>query len=82
MEKEKQIKGDIIKLKEKYVLKHMEDDRKKKSENTEQSREKARSKKWEEVIAEDVDTEEVYWLNLDEWKVKRKEENVEGLWGM
>ena len=23
---------------------------------------------------------EVYWLNLDEWEVKREEENEEGLW--
>ena len=29
---------------------------------------------------EDVDTGEMYWLNLDEWEVKREEENEEGLW--
>ena len=29
---------------------------------------------------EDVDTGEVYWLNLGEFEVKKEEENEEGLW--
>ena len=42
---------------------------------------KARNKKWgRSYNVEDVDTGEVYWLNLDEWKVKRKEETAETLW--
>ena len=79
--KEKEIKINIIKFKEKYALKHKEDDRKKKVRIL--SREgKARSKKWgRSYNVEDVNTGEVYWLNLDEWVVKREEENEEGLWG-
>ena len=77
--KEKEIKINIIKFKEKYALKHKEDDRKKKVRIL--SREgKARSKKWgRSYNVEDVDTGEVYWLNLDEWEVKREEETAEAL---
>ena len=79
-EKETRKKENIIKLKENYVLKHKEGDRKKKVRIL--SREgKARSKKWgRSYNVEDVDTGEVYWLNLDEWEVKKEEENEEGLW--
>ena len=43
---------------------------------------KARNKKWgRSYNVEDVDTGEVYWLNLDEWEVKREEETAEALWG-
>ena len=42
---------------------------------------KARSQKWgKSYNVKDVDTGEVYWLNLDEWEVKKEEENEEGLW--
>ena len=80
-EKEKQIKGNIIKLKEKYALKHKEDDRKKKVRILSRAG-KVRSKKCgRSYNVEDVDTGDVHWLKLDEWEVKREEVNEEGLWG-
>ena len=43
---------------------------------------RARNKKWERSYnVKDVDMVEMYWLNLDEWEVKRKEETAEPLWG-
>ena len=80
-EKEKKLKGNIIKLKEKYALNHKEDDQKKKVRILSRVG-KARSKKWgRSYNVKDVNTGEVYWLNLDEWEVKREEETAEGLWG-
>ena len=69
-----------IKLKENYALKH-EDDRKKKAKTLSRAG-KAKSKKWgRSYNVEDVDTGEVYWLNLDEWELDN-EENIEvGLLG-
>ena len=80
-EKEKQLKWNIIKLKEKYALRNKEDDRMKKVRILSRVR-KARSKKWgRSYNIEDVDMGEVYWLNLDEWEVKREEKTAEALWG-
>ena len=58
--------------KENYVLKHKEDDRKKRVRILSRAG-KARSRKWgRSYNVEDVDTGEMYWLNLDEWEVKRR----------
>ena len=55
-----------IKLKENYALKYKDDDRKKKVKILSRAGE-AKSKKWGR--SNNVDTGEVYGLNLDEWEV-------------
>ena len=78
-EEEKQKKENKIKLKENYVLKHKEDDRMKKVRILSKAG-KVRSKKsGRSYNMEDVDMGEVYWLNFDEWEVKREEESEERL---
>ena len=43
---------------------------------------KANSKKWgRSYNVEDVDTGEVYWLNLDEWEVENEKDIEVGLLG-
>ena len=62
-------------------MKHKEDNRKKKVRILSRMG-KVRNKKWgRSYNVEDVDTAKVYWLNFDEWEVKREQENDEGLWG-
>ena len=53
-------------MKENYALKRKEGDRKKKVKILSRAG-KAKSKKWGRSY--NVDTGEVYWLNLDEWEV-------------
>ena len=69
-EEEREGREKKIKLNENYALKHKEDDRKKKLKILSRAG-KANSKKWgRSYNVEDVDTGEVYWLNLDEWEVE------------
>ena len=56
-------------MKENYALKHEEDGRKKNVKILSRAG-KAKSKKWDRSYnVEDVDTGEVYWLNLNEWEL-------------
>ena len=71
-EEERRKKENRIRLKEDYALEHKNNDRKKKVRILSRAW-KARSKKLgRSYNVEDVDTGEVYWLNLDEWEVKKE----------